>query len=100
MPARTAAERLSSFGSRKVKRLFRSTSEVTFALPACLPKIQVGLPVAEHLPVADLGRPVLDPALARDRRGARPSAVAGPAPAPRLGQVAVEAVLAALGAVD
>ena len=39
MPAITAAERLSSFGSRKVKRLLRSTSEVTFALPGCLPKI-------------------------------------------------------------
>ena len=39
MPATTAAERLSSFGSRKVNRLFRSTSEVTFALPASLRKI-------------------------------------------------------------
>ena len=39
MPATTAAERLSSLGSRKVKRLFRSTSEVTFALPCSLRKI-------------------------------------------------------------
>src|SRR3954471_1217109 len=39
MPAITAAERLSSFASRKVKRLFLSTSEVTLALPASLRKI-------------------------------------------------------------
>jgi hypothetical protein len=39
MPARTAAERRSSFGSREAKRLFLSTSEVTFALPCCLRKI-------------------------------------------------------------
>src|SRR4051795_5708754 len=39
MPATTAAERLSSFGSRTVKRLFRSTSEVTLALPTSLRKI-------------------------------------------------------------
>src|SRR3954447_24489765 len=61
---------------------------------------QVALPVAEGLPIADLRRPVLDPALARDRGAARRPAVAGPAPPARLGQVAVEAVLAALGAVD
>src|SRR5689334_6752800 len=61
---------------------------------------QVGLPVAEGLPVADLRRPVLDPALARDRRAPRPSAVAAPAPAARLRQVAVEAVLPALRPVD
>src|SRR4051794_41952231 len=39
MPATTAAERLSWFGSRKVNRLFLSTSEVTFALPCSLRKI-------------------------------------------------------------
>src|SRR4051794_18365174 len=61
---------------------------------------QVALPVAEGLPVADLRRPVLDPALARDRGGARPAAVAAAAPPARLGQVTVEAVLAALGPVD
>src|SRR3954469_21832493 len=61
---------------------------------------QVALPVPERLPVADLGRPVLDPALARDRGGARPAAVAAAAPPPGLGQVTVEAVLAALRAVD
>src|SRR3954454_1285452 len=61
---------------------------------------QVALPVPEHLACPDLRRPALDPALARDRGAARPPAVAGPAPPARLGQVAVEAVLAALGAVD
>src|SRR4051812_30425989 len=61
---------------------------------------QVRLPVPEGLPVADLGRTVLDPALARDGGAAGSPAVAGPAPAARLGQVAVEAVLAALRAVD
>src|SRR4051794_15293413 len=61
---------------------------------------QVGLPVPERLPVIDLGRPVLDPALARDRRAPRPAAVAAPAPAARLRQVAVEAVLPALRPVD
>ena len=39
MPAITAAERLSSFASRKAKRLFLSTSEVTFALPTSSRKI-------------------------------------------------------------
>jgi hypothetical protein len=39
MPARTAVERRSPFGSRTVKRLFLSSSEVTFALPCCLEKI-------------------------------------------------------------
>ena len=39
MPATTAAERLSSFASRKVNRLLRSTSEVTLALPCSLRKI-------------------------------------------------------------
>ena len=39
MPATTAAERLSALGSRKVYRLFLSTSEVTLALPASLRKI-------------------------------------------------------------
>ena len=39
MPAITAVERLSSFASGKVKRLLRSTREVTFALPASLRKI-------------------------------------------------------------
>src|SRR3954469_22660913 len=39
MPAITAAERLSSLASRKVNRLFRSTSEVTSALPTSLRKI-------------------------------------------------------------
>src|SRR5689334_19381067 len=53
---------------------------------------QVGLPVAEGLPVADLRRPVLDPALVRDRRAARPAAVAAPTSPARLRQVAVEAV--------
>src|SRR5690349_10103804 len=61
---------------------------------------QVGLPVPEALPVLDLRRPVLDPALARDRRAARPAAVTGPAPPARLRQVAVEGVLPALRAVD
>src|SRR4051812_18462007 len=61
---------------------------------------QVALPVAEDLPFADLRRPVLDPALARDRRATRPAAVTAPAPPARLRQVAVQAVLAALGAVD
>src|SRR3954467_15229548 len=36
---------------------------------------QVGLPVAEALPAPAPRRPVLDPALARDRGGARPAAV-------------------------
>lgn len=48
----------------------------------------------------DLGRPVLDPALARDRGGAGLAAIPAPAPPAGLGQVAVEAVRAALGAVD
>ena len=48
----------------------------------------------------DLRRPVLDPALARDRGAARPAAVAAPASAARLRQVAVQAVLAALRPVD
>ena len=61
---------------------------------------QVGLPVPEGLPVADLGRTVLDPALARDGGAAGSPAVTRPAPAARLGQVAVQAVLAALRAVD
>src|SRR3954451_1432795 len=61
---------------------------------------QVGLPVPEHLACPDLRRPALDPALARDRGTAGPAAVAAAAPPPGLGQVAVEAVLAALGAVD
>src|SRR3954452_25217538 len=61
---------------------------------------QVGLPVPERLATRDLGRPVLDPALARDGGAARPAAVAAPAPPPGLGQVAVEAVLAALRAVE
>ena len=101
MPAITAAERLSSFASRKVKRLFRSTSEVTFALPASLRKISRSrLPVAEASRGPDLRRPVLDPALARDRGAAGPAAVAAPAPPARLRQVAVEAVLAALRPVD
>src|SRR4051795_10173611 len=60
---------------------------------------QVGLPVPERLAPRDLGRPVLDPALARDGGAARPAAVAAPASPPGLGQVAVEAVLAALRAV-
>src|SRR3954469_25514333 len=61
---------------------------------------QVALPVPERLARPDLGRPVLDPALARDRGGARLAAVAGAAPPPGLRQVAVEAVLAALRPVD
>src|SRR5689334_1090337 len=61
---------------------------------------QVGLPVPERVAPFDLRRPVLDPAFARDRRGARLAAVARPAPPARLGQVAEEAVLAAFGAVD
>src|SRR4051812_15549541 len=61
---------------------------------------QVGLPVPEHLACPDLRRPALDPALARDRGTAGPAAVAAATPPPGLGQVAVEAVLAALGAVD
>src|SRR3954447_16777539 len=70
-------------------------------LPVLLPEDQqVALPVAEGLPVADLRRPVLDPALARDRRGARPSTVAAAAPPARLRQVAVQAVPPALRAVD
>src|SRR5690242_635740 len=60
---------------------------------------QVALPVAEALPAPDLRRAVLDPALARDGGAARPAAVAAPASPPGLGQVAVEAVLAALRAV-
>src|SRR3954452_2387780 len=39
MPGTIAAERLSSLGSRKMKRLFLSTSEVTSALPTSLRKI-------------------------------------------------------------
>src|SRR3954449_2209743 len=61
---------------------------------------QVGLPVPEAVAVLDLGRTVLDPALARDGGAARPSAVAAATPPARLGQVAVEAVPAALRAVD
>src|SRR3954470_720063 len=57
---------------------------------------QVGLPVPEHLPCPALRRPVLDPALARDRGGARPAAVAAAAPAARLGQGAGGAVLSGL----
>src|SRR5690242_2748966 len=61
---------------------------------------QVGLPVAEALAALDLRRPVLDPALARDRGAPGPAAVAAPAPPAGLRQVAVQAVLAALRAVD
>src|SRR3954453_20419152 len=61
---------------------------------------QVGLPVPEALAPVHLRRPVLDPALARDRAGAGLAPVAAPAAAARLRQVAVEAVLAALGPVD
>src|SRR4051794_9007749 len=61
---------------------------------------QVALPVPERLARPDLGRTVLDPALARDRAGARLAAVAAATPPPGLRQVAVEAVLSALGAVD
>src|SRR4051812_11344550 len=61
---------------------------------------QVRLPVPEAVAVLDLRRAVLDPALARDRGAAGPAAVTGPAPAARLGQVAVQAVLAALRPVD
>src|SRR3954447_26863152 len=103
MPATTAAERLSSLGSRKVNRLLRSTSEVTFALPASLRKISRSasrFPVPEGLARPDLRRPVLDPALARDGGAAGPSAIAATAPPARLGQVAVEAVPPALRAVD
>src|SRR3954463_10103479 len=48
---------------------------------------QVTLPVPERLARPDLGRTVLDPALARDRAGAGPAAVAGatPPPGPRAG---------------
>ncbi len=38
MPARTAAERRSPFGGRRVNRLFLSVSEVTFVLPCSLRK--------------------------------------------------------------
>src|SRR4051795_3945402 len=117
MPAITAAERFSSFASRKVKRLFRSIREVTFALPCSLRKISRSAsqcpktcrsptsagrfppPVPKPRPAAPPRRPVLDPALARDGGAARPAAVAAPASPPGLGQVAVEAVLAALRAV-
>ena len=101
MPAITAAERLSSFGSRKVKRLFRSTSEVTFALPASLRKISRSAsqcPNASRVPTS-AGRFSIQ----RSRGiggAARPAAVAAPAPPARLGQVAVQAVLPALRAVD
>src|SRR3954451_1547616 len=61
---------------------------------------QVALPVAEGLAVVDLRRPVLDPALARDRRATGPAAVAAPTSPARLRQVAVEALLAALRGVD
>src|SRR4051794_19900360 len=61
---------------------------------------QVALPVPERLARPDLGRTVLDPALARDRAGARLAAVAAATPPPGLRQVAVEAVPPALGAVD
>src|SRR4051794_12383690 len=61
---------------------------------------QVALPVPEAVAVLDLRWTVLDPALARDRGAPRPSAVAGPAPPARLGQVAVEAVPPAFRAVD
>src|SRR4051795_12158698 len=61
---------------------------------------QVALPVAEGLARPDLRRPVLDPALARDRGAARPAAVTGPAPAARLGQVAVEVIPPAFRPVD
>src|SRR5215218_1028195 len=61
---------------------------------------QVGLPVPERLARLHLRRPALDPALARDRGGARLASVAGPAPAARLREVTVEAIPAALRAVD
>src|SRR3954462_6825739 len=61
---------------------------------------QVRLPVPEHLACPDLRRPALDPALAWDRGTAGPAAVAAATPPPGLRQVAVQAVLAALGAVD
>src|SRR3954464_2984885 len=61
---------------------------------------QVALPAPEGLPVADLRRPVLDPALARDRRATGPAAVAAPTSAARLRQLAGEALLAALRGVD
>src|SRR5215210_1370263 len=61
---------------------------------------QVALPVAERVACPNLGRSVLDPALARDRGAAWPAAVARPAPPTCLRQVAEEAVLLALRAVD
>ena len=61
---------------------------------------QVSLPVPERLASVDLGRPVLDPALTRDRGAAGPAAVAAPAPPSGLGQMAVETIIAALGTVD
>src|SRR5689334_25227227 len=47
---------------------------------------QVGLPVPEAVPVLDLRRPALDPALARDRGGARLAAVAASEPGRALGR--------------
>src|SRR5215218_9122234 len=61
---------------------------------------QVALPMPEGLPIADLGRSILDPALARDRGAAGLAAVAGPAPPARLRQVVEEAILPAFRAVD
>src|SRR5215213_11546227 len=61
---------------------------------------QVALPVPEGLPIGDLGRSILDPALARDRGAARLAAVAGPAPPARLRQVVEEAILPAFRAID
>src|SRR4051812_31854920 len=101
MPATTAAERLSSFGSRTGEAALPLHQRGHVRLAVLLAEDQqVALPVAEVLPVADLGRPVLDPALARDRRATGPAAVAAAAPAARLRQGAGEPVLAALRPVD
>src|SRR4051812_49799553 len=97
MPATTAAERLSSFGQQDGEAALPLHQRGHVRLAVLLAEDQqVALPVPEGLPVADLRRPVLDPALARDRRATGPAAVAAPTSAARLRQLAGEALLAAL----
>src|SRR4051812_49728734 len=101
MPATTAAERLSSFGQQDGEAALPLHQRGHVRLAVLLAEDQqVALPVPEGLPVADLRRPVLDPALARDRRATGPAAVAAPTSAARLRQLAGEALLAALRGVE
>src|SRR4051812_50017325 len=91
MPATTAAERLSSFGSRTGEAALPLHQRGHVRLAVLLAEDQqVALPVPEGLPVADLRRPVPDPALARDRRATGPAAVAAPTSAARPRQLAGE----------